>query len=82
MKLASPNDIFVWPCGTTCYRSEYERGHYDQLGMEFVILTPGDHEYEDFSGRHSFRRALAGPGARPRAAASLDSLDTSEREAS
>ncbi len=43
---ASADDIFLWPCGTKCYRSEYEQGHYQQMSDDFEVIAVGSPRYE------------------------------------
>jgi len=34
-------DIFLWPDGTRCFRSEYEAGHYQMMSDDFEVLRDG-----------------------------------------
>lgn len=51
---ASAQDIFLWPCGTKCYRSEYEAGHYQQMSDDFEVIAVDSPRYamvDDEDGR-------------------------------
>lgn len=38
----SPDDVFLWPDGTACYRHEWERGHYQIMSDDFEVIPEGD----------------------------------------
>ncbi len=61
-----PEDIFLWPDGTRCFRSEYEAGHYQMMSDDFEILREG-----------TARHAAVCAGDCP----DTSSLETSEDEA-
>lgn len=46
IQLASPDDIFLWPCGTRCYRHEYEQGYYQQMSDDFETVPVGTARYD------------------------------------
>lgn len=46
IKTASPHDILRWPDGTTCYRSEWNAGHYAMMSDDFEVITEASPEYE------------------------------------
>lgn len=46
IQLCSDDDIFLWPCGTRCYRSEYEQGNYQQMSDDFEIIPFGSERYK------------------------------------
>jgi hypothetical protein len=54
IQLASPDDIFLWPCGTKCYRSEYERGHYQQMSDDFEVVAVDSPRYSSVDGDDEF----------------------------
>lgn len=54
---ANPDDIFLWPDdanpagATRCYRSEYERGHYQQMSDDFRVIPAGCEEWQRIEGQ-------------------------------
>lgn len=43
---ASPLDIFIWPCGTWCFRED--AGEYAHLSDDYRVLPSESTEAEDF----------------------------------
>jgi hypothetical protein len=57
----SPNDIFVWPDDTWCYRDEFERGEWSYMSDDFIVLQEGSVEHDLMeSGEATYDSLVAG----------------------
>lgn len=48
MKKTSPDDIFVWPDGSWCYRCEYTLPDYGWKSDDFRVIPVDSEEYDAF----------------------------------
>lgn len=46
IRAATPDDIFLWPDGTRCYRHEHERGHHQQMSDDFEVIPAGSQRWQ------------------------------------